>query len=55
MGVGGDNSWGAMPLTQYQNPADQTYEYTYTLKPIDTSDPAVSMEEYKTALPELAE
>lgn len=53
MGLGGDNSWGAMPLTQYQNPADQTYEYTYTLKPIDTSDPAGSMEEYKTVLPDL--
>lgn len=55
MGVGGDNSWGAMPLTQYQNPADQTYEYTYTLKPIDTSDPASSMAEYKTELPVFGE
>lgn len=53
MGVGGDNSWGAQPLTQYQNPADQTYEYTYTLKPIDNSDPAASMAEYKTTLPEI--
>lgn len=52
MGLGGDNSWGAEPLTQYQNPADQTYEYTYTLKPIDNSDPATAMEEYKTVLPE---
>lgn len=55
MGVGGDNSWGAMPLEEYQNPANQTYEYTYTLKPIDNSDPAVSMAEYKTELPEFGE
>ena len=53
MGVGGDNSWGAKPLTEYQNPSDQTYEYTYTLKPIDNSDPAACMEDYKTALPDL--
>ena len=55
MGVGGDNSWGAMPLEEYQNPANQTYEYTYTLKPIDNSDPAASMAEYKTELPEFGE
>lgn len=32
MGLGGDNSWGAMPLSQYQIPANQTYTYTYTMK-----------------------
>ncbi|MDY3767715.1 MAG: glycoside hydrolase family 2 TIM barrel-domain containing protein [Lachnospiraceae bacterium] len=53
MGLGGDQSWGAKPLVPYQNPASQTYEYTYTLKPIDNSDPAASMAEYKTVLPDL--
>lgn len=34
MGLGGDNSWGAKPLTPYQNLSGKTYEYTYVLKPI---------------------
>lgn len=51
MGLGGDNSWGAKPLDKYQIPANQTYEYTYTLKPISTSDIDVSMEESKVVLP----
>lgn len=51
MGLGGDNSWGAMPLTKYQIPANQTYEYTYTLKPITTNDPDEMMADYRTALP----
>lgn len=51
MGLGGDNSWGAMPLTKYQIPANQTYEYTYTLKPINTNDPDEMMADYRTALP----
>lgn len=32
MGLGGDNSWGAMPLDQYQIPANQAYTYTYTMQ-----------------------
>ena len=32
MGLGGDNSWGAMPLSQYQIPANQEYTYTYIMK-----------------------
>lgn len=51
MGLGGDNSWGAMPLTQYQIPADKTYEYTYTLKPISTANPTDLTKDYRTALP----
>ena len=47
MGVGGDNSWGARPLEQYQIPADQEYTYTYTLKPIKTSNPADMMADYR--------
>ena len=52
MGLGGDNSWGAMPLEPYQIPAGETYEYTYTLKPISTSDVDASMAEYKVVMPE---
>ncbi|MDO4602272.1 MAG: DUF4981 domain-containing protein, partial [Eubacteriales bacterium] len=52
MGLGGDNSWGAMPLEQYQIPAGETYEYTYTLKPISTSDVDASMAESKVVMPE---
>lgn len=32
MGLGGDNSWGAKPLQQYQIPANQEYTYTYTMQ-----------------------
>ncbi|MEG1297233.1 MAG: glycoside hydrolase family 2 TIM barrel-domain containing protein [Niameybacter sp.] len=32
MGLGGDNSWGAKPLVQYQIPANQEYTYTYTMQ-----------------------
>ena len=50
MGLGGDNSWGAKPLTPYQIPADQTYEYTYTLKPISTDNPEQLMSDYRTLI-----
>ena len=50
MGLGGDNSWGAKPLTPYQIPADQTYEYTYTLKPISTDHPEQLMSDYRTLI-----
>ena len=51
MGLGGDNSWGAKPLDKYQIPANQTYKYTFTLKPISTSDVDASMAESKVVLP----
>ena len=51
MGLGGDNSWGARPLDKYQIPANQTYKYTFTLKPISTSDVDASMAESKVVLP----
>ena len=47
MGVGGDNSWGARPLEQYQNPADQSYTYTYTLKPVSNDNPTKLMADYR--------
>ena len=52
MGVGGDNSWGAKPLPAYLNPSDQTYEYSFTLKPVSTADVNASMEESKVVLPD---
>lgn len=52
MGVGGDNSWGAKPLTDYLNPSDKTYEYSFTLKPVSTADVNASMQEYKIVLPD---
>lgn len=52
MGLGGDNSWGAMPLDPYLNQADKTYEYSFTLKPIVTADVDTLMEESKVVLPE---
>ena len=52
MGLGGDNSWGAKPFEKYQIPAGETYEYTYTLKPISTSDVDASMAESKVVMPE---
>ena len=51
MGLGGGNSWGAKPLDKYQIPSNKTYEYTYTLKPISTSDVDASMAESKVVLP----
>ena len=36
---------------KYQIQANQTYSYTYTLKPISTSDVDASMEESKVVLP----
>ena len=35
MGVGGDNSWGALPHPQYLLPVRQ-YRYTFRLRPFDT-------------------
>ena len=53
MGLGGDNSWGAKPLDAYINKTDKTYEYTYTLKPIDNLSIEALTEEYKKELPEV--
>lgn len=50
MGLGGDNSWGARPLTPYQLPADRTYEYTYTLKPIFSDSVESLIDESKFAI-----
>ena len=36
-GVGGDDSWGAMPLAQYLIPP-LAYHYTFTLRPVSKSD-----------------
>lgn len=53
MGLGGDNSWGAKPLEKYINTPDKTYEYTYTLKPIDTKSIDSLTNEYKKVLPDV--
>ncbi|MCX6538575.1 MAG: DUF4981 domain-containing protein [Acidobacteria bacterium] len=37
MGVGGDNSWGALPHPPYQLPA-QAYSYRFRLRPFSTVD-----------------
>lgn len=34
MGVGGTNSWGALPLPQYQIPARGSYRYSFLLSPL---------------------
>jgi hypothetical protein len=35
-GVGGDNSWGAFPMTDYRvNVNGKTYTYNYTITPVD--------------------
>ena len=51
MGLGGDQSWGAMPFEQYQIPANQTYAYSYTLKPVSGDDVDALMAESKKVLP----
>jgi beta-galactosidase len=33
MGVGGDDSWGARPHSQYQIPAGK-YAYSFRMKPV---------------------
>ena len=34
MGVGGDTSWGSLPHSQYLINGNQTYSYSYTLRPL---------------------
>ena len=36
MGLGGDDSWGALPHPQYMIPVAE-YSYTLRLRPFDTS------------------
>lgn len=50
MGLGGDNSWGAKPLTKYLNSSDQNYQYTYTLKPVKTDNADELMNDYRTPI-----
>ena len=38
-GVGGVDSWGSMPLEKYRYPAGHTYEYAFTLVPIENTTP----------------
>lgn len=42
MGVGGDNSWGAMPHAPYLPSTNAVYEYAYTLSPILPSEDAMA-------------
>jgi beta-galactosidase len=51
MGVGGDNSWGALPHEPYQLPA-KPYAYRFRLRPISASDPPPAVLA-KQALPRL--
>lgn len=38
-GIGGDNSWGALPLTQYIIVAqNRTFEYNYSMIPVESFD-----------------
>ncbi len=39
MGVGGDDSWGALPHPEYQIPASGTYRYKYRLTPLTPESP----------------
>ena len=34
MGVGGDDSWGARPEPCFEIPADQSYEYSFTIEAV---------------------
>lgn len=37
MGVGGDNSWGHLPMEEYQLKLNQPYQYSYWIRPMDTT------------------
>jgi hypothetical protein len=39
MGVGGDNSWGALPHSEFLNNPDHTHSFSYRLTPISTQKP----------------
>jgi beta-galactosidase len=34
MGLSGTNSWGALPLPQYQLPADREYRFSFLFTPL---------------------
>ncbi|WP_099159685.1 glycoside hydrolase family 2 TIM barrel-domain containing protein [Virgibacillus ndiopensis] len=38
MGLGGDNSWGARPHSEFTLSSDKTYAYSYRLRPISKKD-----------------
>lgn len=38
MGLGGDNSWGATPHSEFTLNADKTYAYSYRLQPVSKKD-----------------
>lgn len=52
MGLGGDNSWGARPYDPYLIKADKPYEYSFTLKPVNTADVDKTMADSKIQMPE---
>ena len=52
MGLGGDNSWGAKALEPYLIKADKPYEYSFTLKPVNTADIDKTMADSKVQMPE---
>ncbi|MFV0622742.1 glycoside hydrolase family 2 TIM barrel-domain containing protein [Sphingomonas sp. ac-8] len=49
MGVGGDNSWGAQPMTKYQLPF-RHYSFTVRLRPLTAGDDPAQIA--RTAIPE---
>jgi beta-galactosidase len=49
MGLGGDNSWGALPLSQYRLPATR-YTYRFRLRPIGPGDSPMALS--KVTMPE---
>jgi len=50
-GVGGDNSWGARPHREYTLQANQTYEYSFRLCPVQKGDISVIQTLAGKALP----
>ena len=48
MGLGGDDSWGALPLPQYRMPA-APMKYRFRLRPLSTTDSAMALS--KVAMP----
>jgi beta-galactosidase len=42
MGVGGDNSWGAMPHSQYRF-IDQRYSYSFRIRPVTATDDIIKL------------
>ena len=38
MGIGGDDSWGAMPHQEFRIPSDKSYSYSFCLRPFSSKD-----------------